>query len=54
MTELLNSLSVGNAFKYFVVLVQRMPNFVDGLILADNELAVLESLGLEEESNFVT
>ena len=34
--------------------MQRMPNFVDGLILTNNKLPILESLRLEEEANLVT
>ena len=36
-----------------VVLVQRVPDFVDGLPRRGHQFAVLESFGLEEEADFV-
>jgi len=44
---------VGNVFEDFVVLVQRMADFVDTLPLQGNQFAIPKCFGLEEETHLV-
>ncbi len=53
LTNLPGARGVGDILEDLVVLVESMPDFVDGLPLGGHQFAALEGLGLEEEADLV-